>query len=44
MHICWPVDQDREEAKEWAETQACYAWRRGWCMVDGTLIPLYSKP
>lgn len=29
MHIRWPIDQEREEAKEWAETQACYAWRRG---------------
>ena len=44
MHIRWPFGQEREEAKEWAETQPCYAWRGGWCMVDGTLIPLYSKP
>lgn len=44
MHVRWPVGQEREEAKQWAETQACPAWKDGWCMVDGTLIPLYSRP
>ena len=44
MYIGWPVDQERKKAQKWAETQACYAWREGWCMVDGMLIPLYSKP
>lgn len=19
-------------------------WNGGWCMIDGTLVPLYSKP
>lgn len=27
MHICWPCDQETEEAKEWAETQAYYTWQ-----------------
>lgn len=44
MHIRWPVGLEKEEAKLWAETQACPAWRDGWCMVDRTLVPLYSKP
>ena len=44
MYIQWRIDHAREEAKEWAETQAYYAWREGWCIVDGTLISLYSKP
>lgn len=42
--ICWLVDQGREEAKKWAEIQACYAWQGGWCIVDGILILFYSKP
>ncbi len=29
MHIRWPFDHEREEDKEWAEIQACYAWRGG---------------
>jgi hypothetical protein len=24
--------------------RVCYAWRHGWCMADGTLIPLSDKP
>ncbi|KAG2112519.1 hypothetical protein DEU56DRAFT_874369 [Suillus clintonianus] len=23
---------------------SCRAWRNGWCLVDGTLIPLYDRP
>ena len=44
-HIRWPDIQEREEAKQWVENQTGVpAWRHGWCMVDGTTIPLYQKP
>lgn len=43
-HVQWLVGQEREKAKLWAKSQACPEWRDGWCMVDGTLIPLYCKP
>jgi hypothetical protein len=33
---------DRAEAKEWVEDQSCPGWRKGWLMVDGTLIPIYA--
>jgi hypothetical protein len=35
---------DRDEAKEWVEEQSCPGWRKGWLMVDGTLIPIYARP
>ena len=39
------TDEERERAKDWvAQQSSCDAWRDGWCMVDGTLIPLYSRP
>lgn len=44
MHIRWPIGQEREEPKQWTNAQACPAWRDGWCIVDGTLIPLYNRP
>lgn len=34
----------RESAKDWVEEHSCAAWRDGWLMVDGTLVPLYAKP
>ena len=46
-HIRWPAegDPDREEAKDWVEdTGAPEQWSHGWCMVDGTTVPLYEKP
>ncbi|KAF7309345.1 DDE Tnp4 domain-containing protein [Mycena indigotica] len=27
-----------------AKTSGCWEWREGWCMVDGTLIPLVTIP
>ena len=42
--IYWPTGADREEAKQWVEDNSCPAWRNGWAMVDGTLIPLYARP
>jgi hypothetical protein len=40
----WPDSNAKEEAKAWVEQNSCPAWRDGWCMVDGTLVPLYACP
>jgi len=42
--VSLPTEEQREEAKEWVESKSCKAWRDGWCMVDGTLVPLYERP
>ena len=42
--IRFPTAEEKEEAKVWVETHSCKAWRNGWCLVDGTLIPLYARP
>jgi hypothetical protein len=42
--IQWPNDQMKSEAKEWVESRSCPAWRNGWLMVDGTLVPLFRRP
>lgn len=45
QHVRWPTGLEKEAAKEWVERQVgVAAWRDGFCMVDGTLIPLYEKP
>ena len=40
----WPSDTEIKEAKEWVEANSCPAWREGWLMVDGTLIPMFQRP
>ena len=43
--IRWASVAEKEEAKSWIEeVSGCQTWRNGYCMVDGTLIPLFSKP
>jgi hypothetical protein len=42
--ICWPTEEDKEQAKDWVESVSCAEWRDGFCMVDGTLVPLSQKP
>lgn len=42
--VSLPTDAEIEEAKAWVESRTCRAWRNGWCMVDGTLVPLYERP
>lgn len=42
--IRWPSEEEKEEAKAWVEEMSCPEWRNGFCMVDGTLIPLFEKP
>ncbi len=43
-NIRMPTEEEKEEAKEWVETHSCRAWRHGWCLVDGTLVPLFVRP
>lgn len=42
--VRFPTEEEKEEAMEWVERRSCEAWRGGWCMVDGTLIPLDERP
>lgn len=42
--IRWVTEDEKEEAKEWVDATSCPEWRDGFCMVDGTLIPLFEKP
>jgi hypothetical protein len=42
--VHWPTDEDKERAKEWVESVSCAEWCDGFCMVDGTLVPLSQKP
>lgn len=39
-----PNKMEKEKAKQWVEVHSCKGWHDGWCMVDGTLIPLFDKP
>ncbi|KAI0687194.1 hypothetical protein BC835DRAFT_1449170, partial [Cytidiella melzeri] len=39
-----PTDEEKAEAKAWVGKRACKAWRNGWCLVDGTLVPLFDRP
>jgi hypothetical protein len=44
-HVVWPEGEERERHKIRAEEiTAVKEWRDGWCMIDGTLVPLYAKP
>ena len=40
----WPNDAARECTKAWVAENSCDAWRNGWLMVDGSLVPLYACP
>ena len=42
--IQWPNSEEKYSASDWVESISCHAWRPGFCMVDGMLIPLFSKP
>ncbi|KAG2740584.1 hypothetical protein P692DRAFT_201667912, partial [Suillus brevipes Sb2] len=42
--VRFPTLEEKEEAKTWVEKHSCKAWRDGWCLIDGTLIPLYDRP
>ena len=40
----WPNPEEIERAKSWVESNSCPAWRDGWWMVDGSLVPLFQRP
>jgi hypothetical protein len=40
----WADESEKEAAKMWVEENSCPAWRDGWLMVDGTLVPLFARP
>jgi hypothetical protein len=40
----WSDPIEIESAKAWVEGHSCPAWRDGWLMVDGTLVPLFQWP
>ena len=42
--VHWPTEEEKEAAKIWMEQHSCHAWRGGWCFVDGTLVPLATRP
>jgi hypothetical protein len=42
--VALPTNEEKEEAKQWVADHSCEGWRDGWCMVDGTLVPLFDKP
>ena len=42
--VHFPTSEEKEQAKSWVESHSCPAWRNGWCLVDGTLVPLYDRP
>jgi len=42
--VQWANERMKAEAKDWVEKQSCPAWRNGWLMVDGTLVPLFRRP
>ncbi|KAK9390249.1 hypothetical protein V1515DRAFT_589676 [Lipomyces mesembrius] len=35
--------EEREQCKQWIEDTSCAAWTDGWCIIDGTLVPIFSK-
>ena len=39
-----PNHHEIAQAKAWVERTSCKACSKGWCMVDGTLVPLSDKP
>lgn len=42
--IRWPSTAEKKAASDWVESHSCAGWRPGYAMVDGTLVPLFTKP
>ncbi|KAF8815096.1 hypothetical protein BYT27DRAFT_7227342 [Phlegmacium glaucopus] len=42
--VRFPNAEEKEVAKKWVHQHSCKAWRNGWCLVDGTLVPLAEQP
>jgi len=41
--VYWPSEEEKEVAKGWIESASCTEWQGGFCMVNGTLVPLFEK-
>ncbi|KAI0345448.1 hypothetical protein BDW22DRAFT_1325369, partial [Trametopsis cervina] len=39
-----PTEEEKEQAKRYAEAHTCHAWRNGYISVDGTKVPLAFRP
>ncbi|KAL9934373.1 hypothetical protein V8E36_006829, partial [Tilletia maclaganii] len=43
--LCWAGQEERQEAQNWvAQRVGCPEWAHGWCMTDGSQIPLAFAP
>ena len=42
--VCFLDAEEKEVAKKWVHQHSCRAWINGWCLVDGTLVPLVERP
>ncbi|KAF8224448.1 hypothetical protein L208DRAFT_1511540 [Tricholoma matsutake] len=42
--VHFPDAEEKEAAKRWVHRHSCRAWCNGWCLVDGTLVPLAGWP
>lgn len=42
--IHWAMPAEKLGSQNWVEAHSCPAWRHGWLMVDGSLVPLYCRP
>ena len=42
--VHFPDVEEKKAAKRWVHQHSCKAWRNGWCLVDGTLVPLSEWP
>jgi len=42
--VRFPNDEEMQEAKDWVKNHSCCSWQNGWCFVDGSLIPLATRP
>lgn len=42
--VRFPDGAEVQEAKEWVAKHSCRSWKKGWCFVDGSLIPLATRP
>lgn len=39
-----PTRAEKRRAKRWVKKHGCRAWKGGWCLIDGTIVPLYHRP
>lgn len=42
--VKFPTDEEKREAQRWVQEHSCHSWKGGWCFVDGSLIPLATRP